>query len=41
VVSTDMLTNGIEGVRAAGFFGLDWGVTNNDFVWGPGWAHAP
>ncbi|MGC8785782.1 MAG: hypothetical protein ACP5RN_15555, partial [Armatimonadota bacterium] len=33
VLSTDMLTKGIEGVLAAGFFGADWGVQSGEFVW--------
>ena len=27
------LSNGTEGVRAAGFFGMDWGVQTGDFAW--------
>jgi dienelactone hydrolase len=33
VIGTDMLTNGEQGVRLAGFFGLDWNVSSGDFVW--------
>ncbi|HET6384617.1 MAG TPA: prolyl oligopeptidase family serine peptidase [Armatimonadota bacterium] len=33
VIGADMLTRGMEGVRAAGFFGIDWGVPDGDFVW--------
>ncbi len=33
VLSTDMLTKGMEGVLAAGFFGADWGVHSGEFVW--------
>ncbi len=33
VVGTDMLVRGVEGVRAAGFFGLDWSVDAGEFVW--------
>ena len=33
ILGPDMLTNGIEGIRAAGFFGLDWSVTNGEFAW--------
>jgi len=32
VFSAEMLTKGIEGVRAAGFFGPDWSVTGGEFV---------
>ena len=35
VVGTDMLARGVEGVRAAGFFGLDWSVDAGEFVWSP------
>ena len=33
VASSEMLTKGIAGVRAAGFFGGDWGVESGDFAW--------
>ena len=33
ILGPDMLTKGIEGIRAAGFFGLDWSVTKGDFAW--------
>ena len=33
VLGTDVLTNGAEGVRAAGYFGLDWSVENGEFAW--------
>jgi dienelactone hydrolase len=33
VVSTQMLTKGMAGVRAAGFFGPDWQVNTGDFAW--------
>ncbi len=33
VVGVDSLTQGSAGVRAAGFFGNDWGVQSGDFVW--------
>lgn len=33
VLSTDMLTKGVEGVLAAGFFGADWSVPGGEFVW--------
>lgn len=33
VLSTDMLTQGIEGVIAGGFFGADWGLENSEFIW--------
>ncbi len=32
VLSKDVLTQGIAGVLLAGFFGVDWSVTNGDFV---------
>jgi dienelactone hydrolase len=34
VLGPEMLAKGAEGVRAAGFFGEDWGVASGDFVWG-------
>jgi pimeloyl-ACP methyl ester carboxylesterase len=33
VLGPEVLERGAEGVRAAGFFGNDWGVTSGDFVW--------
>ncbi|HEY3861920.1 MAG TPA: prolyl oligopeptidase family serine peptidase [Verrucomicrobiae bacterium] len=33
VFGTDTLSKGTAGVRAAGFFGMDWGVASGDFVW--------
>ncbi|MCS6829452.1 MAG: prolyl oligopeptidase family serine peptidase [Armatimonadota bacterium] len=33
VLSADMLTKGLEGVLAAGFFGADWSVQSGEFVW--------
>ncbi len=33
VVGAEMLTKGVAGVRAAGFFGLDWQVSTGDFAW--------
>jgi dienelactone hydrolase len=33
VIGPEMLTKGAEGVRAAGFFGNDWGVESGEFVW--------
>ena len=33
VLGTDVLTRGTAGVRAAGFFGLDWGVASGEFAW--------
>jgi len=33
VLGADMLFKGVEGVRAAGFFGNDWSVDNGDFAW--------
>ena len=32
-VGPEMLTDGTAGVRAAGFFGLDWSVETGDFAW--------
>lgn len=34
VVGADVLERGLGGVRAAGFFGEDWGVPSGDFAWG-------
>lgn len=33
VLSTDMLTTGVGGVLAAGFFGVDWSVPRGEFLW--------
>ncbi|HLK56758.1 MAG TPA: prolyl oligopeptidase family serine peptidase [Chthonomonadaceae bacterium] len=33
VVNAESLSKGTAGVRAAGFFGPDWGVTTGDFIW--------
>ena len=33
VVGTDMLTKGIGGIRAAGFFGADWSAAAGEFGW--------
>ncbi len=33
VLGVDALSSGPKGVRAAGFFGLDWKVASGDFVW--------
>jgi len=33
VIGPEMLSQGLAGVRAAGFFGLDWGVESGDFAW--------
>lgn len=33
VLSTDMLTKGMEGVLAGGFFGEDWSVDRGEFLW--------
>jgi poly(3-hydroxybutyrate) depolymerase len=33
VFGAETLSKGTEGVRAAGFFGMDWGVASGDFVW--------
>ena len=35
VLGAQMLTQGVEGVRAAGFFGMDWGVPSGEWVWNP------
>ncbi len=34
VMGPEVLTKGAAGVRVAGFFGLDWGVTSGEFVGG-------
>jgi dienelactone hydrolase len=34
VAGPDSLTSGAAGVRAAGFFGNDWGIESGDFAWG-------
>jgi predicted esterase len=33
VFGVETLSKGFAGVRAAGFFGMDWSVTNGDFLW--------
>jgi poly(3-hydroxybutyrate) depolymerase len=33
VAGPDVLSKGVEGVRAAGFFGPDWSVAGGDFAW--------
>jgi hypothetical protein len=33
VLGAEMLTRGMNGVRAAGYFGTDWGVDSGDFAW--------
>ena len=33
ILGPDMLAEGTKGVRAAGFFGLDWSVANGEFAW--------
>ena len=33
VFGIDTLSQGTAGIRAAGFFGMDWGVDTGDFVW--------
>jgi hypothetical protein len=33
VFGADLPAKGIDGLRAAGFFGQDWQVTSGDFVW--------
>lgn len=35
LLSAQTLTRGAEGVRAAGFFGRDWGVPAGEWVWNP------
>ena len=30
VIGADMLADGVDGVRAAGFFGEDWGLSERD-----------
>ena len=34
VLGPEMLSSGREGIRAAGYFGLDWSVQNGQFAWG-------
>jgi hypothetical protein len=34
VLGPDALSRGSDGVRAAGFFGMDWGVASGDWAWG-------
>ena len=36
LASAEMLSQGAAGVRAAGFFGIDWSVENGEFVWQSG-----
>ena len=33
IVSPDMYTRGVDGVKAAGYFGNDWTLKNGDIVW--------
>jgi len=33
VMGPDILTEGVDGVRVAGFFGIDWGVESGEFAW--------
>ena len=33
IVSPDMYTQGVDGVKAAGYFGNDWSLENGDIVW--------
>ena len=33
VIGPEMLEQGAKGIRAAGFFGNDWSVSNGDFAW--------
>ena len=35
VIGSEMLQQGSKGVRAAGFFGLDWSVDKGEFAWRP------
>jgi dienelactone hydrolase len=35
ILGLDTLESGIDGVRCAGFFGLDWSVKNGEFAWKP------
>lgn len=34
VFSSDIFTGGVKGIKAAGFFGLDWRMENGEFAWG-------
>jgi hypothetical protein len=34
VFDTDLLKDRVKGVKAAGFFGLDWSLENSEIVWG-------
>ena len=33
VLDSSCWSKGAEGIRAAGFFGVDWGVESGEFVW--------
>ncbi len=33
IIGPGMLTDGFKGIRAAGFFGLDWSVAKGEFAW--------
>jgi len=33
ILGTDALLKGTAGVRAAGFFGIDWGIPSGEFAW--------
>jgi hypothetical protein len=33
ILGPEMQSKGIQGVRAAGFFGLDWRVGSGEIVW--------
>ena len=33
VIGPEMLSQGVKGIRAAGFFGNDWSVDHGDFAW--------
>lgn len=36
ILGPDMLTQGTEGIRGTGFFGLDWSVEKGEFAWRDG-----
>jgi len=36
VLASDILTDGTAGIRAAGFFGVDWSVEHGEFAWTTG-----
>ncbi|HEY3243695.1 MAG TPA: prolyl oligopeptidase family serine peptidase [Phycisphaerae bacterium] len=41
VLGPEVLTDGSPGVRAAGFFGLDWSVESGEFAWRDQQEHPP